>query len=1491
MIAKRRLSIGSAALFLIGLSAAPREARAAEPPVAYVVPELPLDKLGPEGQAACALARKQLSAAVIVPGAGGKFVDEKGRDVQIDQFKVVWYHQGDSIQQEGPLYEKYARDALRKFVSDGHGLFLSGAALAMVSLLQIEPVSPRLGGPGNDQSPAAIVPAEPDHPIFRRLGVAGSIIPLSDAGFPAFSDFHSSGGPLKGMLLGRAPGGSENPLAEYELGKGRIIVMGWRLPHYSHSPNPHRANLECLTANIANYLADSAKWQKIVVKPLPKITPPPTQPYVAAGISKERAESLRLAIADLSESSKERYPKGPELLKRLQAIQAACEALRSDKKPAADAKERLAQLDKDFEALHREALLANPLLDFDKLLLVRRSMGSPRLGLVANWQSNSSLPHTGFDNEIAVLSLIRNGSAGASPSQGGSAGASPSPVRDDGKLTTLFRPEGTRFVGDVDLHWDADRMLFSMPGKNGRWQVCEIKADGSGLRELPLITEKDVDNYDACYLPNGNVLFTSTACFTGVPCVTGSSHVSNIYLYSPLPTPLPKVSHLREGIPGDPRAKEAAAYPPEGVKPWGGKAEPSEGSGTIRRLTFEQDHDWCPTVLNNGRVLYLRWEYSDIPHYVARRLFHMNPDGTEQMEYYASNSYWPNSTFYARPVPNHPTRFVGIVSGHHDTPRMGQLVLFDIGMGRFEADGVVQRIPGRGRRVEPIIRDGLVSGTWPMFLHPWPLSDKYTIVACKPTPNSLWGIYLVDVFDNLLLLQEEPGYALLEPIPFRKTPKPPAIPDRVQPERKDGLVYMADVYGGRGLGGVPRGTVKGLRLFTYQFAYHGMGGQVNRVGLDGPWDVKRIMGTVPVEPDGSAYFRVPANLPISVQPLDADGKALQLMRSWLTAMPGEVLSCVGCHDHQNNSIPNRQTMALRHAPSEIAPWYGPTRGFSFKREVQPVLDAHCVRCHGGQGQSADGRRQSAVEKQEAAGGKQAVPDNRQPTTDNPALDDFTARPEVHPKAKDNGYNNGTKFSPSYIALRSYVRTPTMEGDMHMLMPCEVNADTTRLVQTLKRGHYGVQLEPEAWDRLITWIDLNTPYHGTWHEIIGMNRVANQRDRRRAMDKLYAGLDEDPEAIYPVSYKPPAAAVAQSADGRKQSAVEDGKSAEPKVASSKSVPDSRKPTTDNPSVPGWPFDSAEAQKRQTAAGPVAKSIDLGTGLKLELVRIPAGEFLMGDAAGGADERPLTAVKVGDFWIGKFEVTNEQFACFDPNHDSRLENGDFLQFSIQERGYPTNGPKQPVCRVSWERAMAFCRWLSEKTGERLSGSFALPTEAQWEYACRAGTATPMNWGATATDFGKLANLADYSLRFVDTFGWGLPSGAIPPWRPAIESVKDGYRVSAPVGSYAPNPWGLCDMHGNVSEWTRSAYRAYPYKDDDGRNAAIADCQLPTADLKTQSEIENRKSAITQRFVVRGGSWYDRPQFARSAYRMHYPAWQGVYDVGFRVTCQATSRLSQR
>jgi len=997
------------------------------------------------------------------------------------------------------------------------------------------------------------------------------------------------------------------------------------------------------------------------------------------------ADSLRLAISDLMQTFGDKYPRGQEFLDRLAALNAA----------GKDGGE-------DLQKLRQEVLLANPLLDFDRLLVVRRA---GHMGLPQNWQDDTSIPAKGYDNEIATLS----------------------PVAPGGQLKTLYRPADGRFVGDLDLHFDGSRLLFSMPSDAGRWQVFEIRADGTGLRQVTPGGPKDVDNFNGCYLPDGRIVFCSTACQQGIPCVTGSDKVSLLYLLS------------------------------------------ADGN-TVRQLTFDQDHSWGPSIANDGRVMYSRWEYSDLPHYFSRLVFHMYPDGTGQTAMYGSNSYWPNSTFYARAIPGSPTKVVAIISGHHGVPRMGEMMIFDTARGQHEADGVVQRIPGAGRTVPATIADTLVDGSWPRFLHPRPLSEKYFLVSCQPDSRSPWGIYLVDVFDNMLKLAEAPGSALLEPVPLRKRPAPPTIPDRADPDRKDAEVYLTDVYAGPGLGGMPRGAVKRLRLYSLHYCYWKMGGH-DFIGIDGPWDVKRILGTVPVQEDGSAAFRVPANTPIALQPLDEQGQALAIMRSWFTAMPGEKVSCVGCHERTSQAGLNRPSLALKAGPVPIEPWHGPARGFSFPREVQPVLDKYCVGCHAGQ--PRDGK---------------TIPDLR-----------------LNP-------NGRGRFDSSYAALHPFVRRPGPESDCHLMPPAEYHANTSELVQMLRKDHHGVHLDAEAWDRLVTWIDLNVPDHGTWHEAIGRPDAKGFADRRRELSKLYAGIDEDFEAVGAAANLGPQVAPAPK----------------PRVQA--------EPVT----CPGWPLDAAQAARLQQAAAPggkIQREIVLGEGMKFTLMLVPAGEFVMGDPAGAADEQPRRVRVQKPFWIGKFEVTNRQFAVFDAAHDSGYAS--VFGKDHSDRGIPLNGPDQPVVRVSWMRAMAFCRWLSEKTGE----TFTLPSEEQWEYACRAGTATPFFFGDLGADFSKFANVADAALNLRAD------------WTPRDGRFNDGSSVTAPVGRYQPNAWNLHDMHGNAAEWTASPYD--PYASVHGAAAAM---------------------------VVRGGSWYDRPNRCRSSFRLAYPQWQRVYNVGFRVICPA-------
>jgi formylglycine-generating enzyme required for sulfatase activity len=181
------------------------------------------------------------------------------------------------------------------------------------------------------------------------------------------------------------------------------------------------------------------------------------------------------------------------------------------------------------------------------------------------------------------------------------------------------------------------------------------------------------------------------------------------------------------------------------------------------------------------------------------------------------------------------------------------------------------------------------------------------------------------------------------------------------------------------------------------------------------------------------------------------------------------------------------------------------------------------------------------------------------------------------------------------------------------------------------------------------------------------------------------------------------------------------------------------------------------------------------------------------------------------------------------------------------------------VSWQEAMAYCDWLSRATGRRCS----LPTEAQWEYACRAGTATPLWFGDLAVNFAPFANLADANLRR------GLNTAR--PWIPAIEAVSDGANITRNVGAGQPNPWGLHDMHGNAAEWTRSLYLKFPYRDEDARNAVAV--RLP--------------NSYSQR-VARGGSFWDRPHRATSSSRRGYEPWQRVFDVGFRIIIEPENAM---
>ena len=226
----------------------------------------------------------------------------------------------------------------------------------------------------------------------------------------------------------------------------------------------------------------------------------------------------------------------------------------------------------------RTILLANPFLDGDKVLASRFKLGknahkamAPELGTQANnWSNQESAPRNGFDADIVELSNLRG----------------------DVQVRSVYKPDNGSSIADLRLHWDGDRAMFTQTMPDKRWNVFEVKLDGTGLKQLINNEEPDLEFYDGTYLPDGRIIANSNIGYQGVPCVNGDDPVGNMVLYSP-------------------------------------------ENQNLRRLTFDQDANWNPVIMNNGRVMYTRWEYTDLTHYYSRIVMSMNPDGTEQKAAFA----------------------------------------------------------------------------------------------------------------------------------------------------------------------------------------------------------------------------------------------------------------------------------------------------------------------------------------------------------------------------------------------------------------------------------------------------------------------------------------------------------------------------------------------------------------------------------------------------------------------------------------------------------------------------------------------------------------------------------------------------------------------------------------------------------------------------------------------------------------------------------------
>jgi len=313
------------------------------------------------------------------------------------------------------------------------------------------------------------------------------------------------------------------------------------------------------------------------------------------------------------------------------------------------------------------------------------------------------------------------------------------------------------------------------------------------------------------------------------------------------------------------------------------------------------------------------------------------------------------------------------------------------------------------------------------------------------------GIYLLDTAGNRELIYRDPAISSTNPTPCIARPVPPVLPRTLDSDDQSaGEMVLSDVY--EGLGDVPRGTIKQLRIVQIFPKITPVANQP-RIGFAGEENARAILGTVPVEADGSAYFTVPAHKPILFQALDADGFAYQTMRSTTYVQPGERTACIGCHEHRMQAPPGAFPMALRRAPSTIDP--GPLGGrpFSYRAVVQPILDRYCVRCHGSESPDAD---------LDLTG----TPD-RGFTRSYWSL---CGAPGQFDGGKTNPENAARAWVPRFGQRNQIQVTPP--GGMY-------GSRGSRLLKLLRAGHEGVELDDQSLRHLAAWIDLNAVFYGSY----------------------------------------------------------------------------------------------------------------------------------------------------------------------------------------------------------------------------------------------------------------------------------------------------------------------------------------------------------------------------------------------------------------------------
>jgi len=725
-------------------------------------------------------------------------------------------------------------------------------------------------------------------------------------------------------------------------------------------------------------------------------------------LSKLNIEGLQKAIRYLAKKYDDQYPRAAEYLERADELQEA-----AAKNPDAEAIDELANR---VRGLAREALVdANPLLKCGKLLFVRR------------YTYQSSHYYTeyidgclNFGGNLCVLSLR------------------------DGKVTELVPELKDGIFGRCDLSFDGQHVIFGHKAKKGEgFRIWEVGVDGKGLRQVtlpPADEEARIDKYwqrdsaflrgrkadyrhhtddmHPCYLPDGGICFISTRCERGILCDA--------------PDVLTTTTLYRMDADG----------------------------GNIEVLSDSPVSEASPSVMNDGRILYTRWEYVDKADVVIKCLWAMRPDGTGSVEIFGNDITFPDTMLHGRAVPGYNNLFA-VIGAPHMPMGVGTVLRLDINRPIRTREPMTYITPDVDIRSE----HGFFHkrrGKWvrdtkgPLFTDVQPLDDKFFLVSCNVDRDchdvSAYGLYLIDEFGNRVLIHEDEEISCWQPMLLRGRECPtvlPAMRTEPQKEPEPAMVLMLDVY--EGLEGVRRGTIKYLRILETvprpwaarrfwdgDSAYQ----QHAVVSMNTHLHIKRLHGIVRVEEDGSAFFKVPPDKNLFFQALDENFMEVQRMRTFIDLRPGEKRSCIGCHEMRKWAPAHRAMTAVRREAQEPFAQPGETapRAIYYPTDVQPILDKHCISCHNAEKNAGE---------------------------------------------LDLSGELTTLFSRSYEnilrkdLIKVWRENQPKTGDASVIPPYTLGSHTSRLITMIREGHEKVELSREEFIKLVTWVDANGPYYGSY----------------------------------------------------------------------------------------------------------------------------------------------------------------------------------------------------------------------------------------------------------------------------------------------------------------------------------------------------------------------------------------------------------------------------